>query len=330
MHAGHFDEVGFEDLDDIICIAGSHTKYRQVKTKEDGTRHSISTICTPEIKGKPETSIIGRLFCGKPIAGSCSFCLLLNETPNGNLRAFKILRSGTRGPIPDQCKDDLRERLEGMPLPNGTTPGWCIDRFEVLVESRTIDEVEAIILRRLVEPVAKVLGSEPLPSELEDILVRLGHLVRREAQAVTPQRWKSDKFETFLRKEIARATGHQPDGSITPLPSLSKKLAPARVPDDEAIAQTEAMLSYRRRYRSAIGDERATFNTLNDHVFATCMDISARRRAGLIADGPPAYAATIQAVKHIEIAGATIPMPDKLAALSDVTARCRNRYSDDS
>ena len=49
-----------------------------------------------------------------------------------------------------------------------------------------------------------------------------------------------------------------------------------------------------------------------------------------IPDGPAAYAETIQVIKRMDMSGAAIPMPDRLAALADVTARCQNRYSDDS
>jgi hypothetical protein len=330
MHDGKFEEVGFEDLDDIVCVLGPNVTYRQVKTIEDGSRHSIYTVCNPKIKGKPETSILGRLFSGKPITQFSDFCLLLNETPGKDLAAFRATRGCPRGEIPQNSRDHIARRLKGLLLPDNVEIDWCIDKFEILVESRTIEEVEAIICRQLVEPVTKVLGSQPLPSELDDILIHLGRLVAREAQAVKPRRWSATQFDQSLRKEVARVTGRRQDGSIAPLPSLSEKLACAGVPDDEAIAQTEALLDYRRRYRSAIGQERAMLNTLNDHVFSVCVDVSAQRRAGLIPEGPKAYAATIQGIRHIEILGMRIAMPEKIAALSDVTARCQNRYSDDS
>lgn len=331
MHEGSFEEVGFEDIDDIICTIGGHTTYRQVKTKEDGTRHSISTICMPEKKQQPQTSILGRLFLNKPLTDGARFSLILNETPTADLGAFKIERGDVRGPVREKHCRDIANRLKNLTLPDGITIEWCIGRFEVLIEPRTIEDVEAKILNRLVEPVTKLLGAPPLYSELVDILIGLSVLVARDAWAPTPHRWNTVLFAARLQETVTRFTGIRSDGSVEPLPSLADKLRPAGIPIQEAQAQTETMLRYRRRYRSAIGQEREYFDTLNDHVYAVCTQISADRRAGKFVDPRTAYAATIKEVSMLQPMGTrSIPLPDKLAALSDVTARCQNRYSDES
>lgn len=331
MHEGSFDEVGFEDLDDIICTVDGNTTYRQVKTKEDGTRHSIATICTPEKKGKPETSILGRLFSNKPLTEATRFSLLLNETPTPDLGAFETERGDVRGAVPDQHCRDIADRLSALALPNGITIDWCVARLEVLLEPRTIEDVEAKLLTRLNEPVTKLLGALPLHSELVEILIGLSFLVARDARARNPKRWGAALFAEKLQETVTRSTGTRSDGSVEPLPTLAEKLRPAGIPIQEAQAQTEAMLRYRRRYRSAIGQQRDYFDTLNDHVYAVCTQKSAERRAGKFEGPVGAYAATIEAVSQLQPKEVkAIPLPDKLAALSDVTARCQNRYSDDS
>ena len=331
MHNGLFDEVGFEELDDITCTSNNNTTYRQVKTKEDGARHSISTICSPEIKKYPETSILGRLFSNKPVTQGSRFCLVLNETPTRDLAAFRIERGASRGQISNRYCDDIAKRLKELPLPDGLTIWWYIDRFEVFVESRTIEDVERALLSRLAEPVAKLLGMKPLFSELDDVLIRLSTLVARDARSFRPRRWTASFFAERLQEAVTRVTGRRPDGSVEPLQPLADKLRPASIPPDEAQAQVEAMLGYRRRYRSAVGQEREMLDAISDNVFAVCAHISAQRRSGAIADGPPAYSATINAINNLQFPNlGYISFSEKLAALSDVTARCRNRYSDAS
>ena len=331
MHQGSYDEIGFEDLDDIICTLADNTVYRQVKTKEDGTRHSIATVCAPERKLRPETSILGRLFTNKPVTDGTRFSLVLNETPYSDLGAFQIERGDTRVAVPGKTCKDIVDRLDGLTLPDGITIEWCVSRFYVLTESRTIEEVEAKLLGLLNEPVAKLLGAPALYAELVDILVRLSVLVERDARARVARRWSSSAFKAKLQDAVTRSTGRRSDGSTEPLPSLSDKLRPVGITTQEAQAQTEAMLRYRRQYRSAIGHEREHFDSLNDHVYAVCTQITAERRAGKFSGPAEAYAATIDAVTRLQPAGLTsVSLPDKFAALSDVTARCQNRYADDS
>lgn len=328
---GAFDAVGFEDLDDIVCAVNGHSTYRQVKTKEDGTRHSVATMCRPEIKDRIETSSLGRLFSGKPLTEGTRFCLLLNETPTPDLGEFSTGRNVIRGAVSEGVRRGVAERLKDLALPEGMTISWCVDRFEVLVEARTIEQVEDAAIRRLKMPVIRVLSQQPLLEELEEVLSRLVGLVSRDARAPLPRRWSGDFFATQLEEAVMRVTGRRPDGGIEPLLSMASKLAPAGVPAEEADAQRDVLLDYRRRYRSSVGGERAVFDSLNDHVFAVCTEISAERRARIIDEGPAAYAATVQAVAGLELSRPDVmSFSDKLAALSDVTARCQNRYSDAS
>jgi hypothetical protein len=329
MHDGMFDEVGFEELDDITCARGDDTIFRQVKTKEDSTRYSISSVCTPEIRKYAETSILGRLFSDKPITGKSKFCLLLNETPTADLATFRAERGESSCSAPDKYRNDIARRLKDLPVPGGFTISWFIDRFEIMVEPRAIEDVEAVLLTRLAGPVATMLGTQPLFSELEDVLIRLSTQVSRDARAFQPMRWTAASFAEKLQIAVTRATGQRPDGTSAPLPSLAEKLAPAGLTVEEVDGQREAMLAYRRRYRSAVGQERALMNEISDNVFAVCAYISAQRRSGQIADGPVAYAATLDALVNFGSSRiGMISQFEKMAALADITARCRNRYSD--
>ncbi|WP_083418634.1 dsDNA nuclease domain-containing protein [Pseudofrankia sp. BMG5.36] len=329
MHAGAFDEVSFEALDDIVCVSGDHAVYRQVKTKEDSTRHSVATVCQPEIKDRADTSILGRLFTGKRLTENTRFCLLLNETPLSDLNDFRVDRqAGWPQTTEVECAD-LARRLTNLELPEGVTLSWYIARFHVMVEARTIDQVEAVLIRRLNTAVSDILGQRPLQQELEDILRCLADEVSRDAAAVAVRAWNSADFAAKLSDAVAWVTGRRPDGGTDPLPTLASKLGKASIPPEEAQRHTDMLLRYRRRYRSAVGDERLQLDHLNDHVFALCSDIAARRRAGEIAEGAASYAATMQAVGALQIPSAPrFSLLDKVASLHDVTARCQNRYAD--
>jgi hypothetical protein len=327
LTTGLFDEVRFEDDDDIVCVSGGHSTFRQVKTKEDTTRHSVATVCRPEIKDQPESSILGRLFSGKTLTDKSRFCLVLNETPVADLNAFRIERGQVRGTVADEHCRAIREKLIALALPKNMQLSWFVDRFEVIVDARTIDQVEREILTRLGKPVTETLGQEPLIRELEEVLVRLMTLIARDAEAVVAKAWDAAVFVDALAAATVAATGRRPDGTTEPLQTLVSKLVPAGLAREEVTAQHDLMLSYRRRYRSAVGSERAGFDSLNDHVFAICTEISALRRAGEIGEGAPAYAETVKAINvRPLVPSRDVSAADRLAALTDVTARCENRY----
>jgi len=331
MHDGLYDSVGFEGLDDIVCVSGQHATFRQVKTQEDGSRHSIASVCRPEIKDRVETSVLGRLFSGKPLSDGTRFCLVLNETPQPDLGAFKIERGDARSTVSTENCQAIITRLEKLPVAKGATVAWYVERFEVLVEARTIDQVEDAILRRLAKPVAALLGQAPLHPELEDVLFRLGAIMARDARTVQARSWDCGSFAAELDRLITAATGRRRDGTDAPLEDLIGKLGRAGVPAAEAEEHARAAREFRLRYRSAIGGERQAIDSLYDHVFAICAEVSARRRAGEIAAGPAAYAATVDAVCNRPLVPArTVSQPDRLATLSEITSRCQNRYSDDT
>lgn len=331
LHEGNCDEVGFEDLEDIVRVEASGTVYRQVKTSEGGIRHSVSTICRPEKKDKVGTSILGRLFTKGALQDGDAFCLTVNETPEPGLGAFVSTCLADRGPITPETVADICKRLEALVLPEGITIEWCVGRFYVDVDARTIEQVEATLLKSLEAPVTAVLQCKPLFEDLEEVLFRLIQAVTRSAAEKVSRRWDRDAMTKHVIAAVGFVAGRTSNGEPIPLQRLEQKLGDAGVPLPEARAQVDALLAYRSRFRSALGLKRIAYIELNDHVHAICSQTSARRRAGQVAPGAAAYAATVDAVTAGDLTLATIQLSiaERLAALSDVTARCVNRYVDE-
>jgi hypothetical protein len=87
----------------------------------------------------------------------------------------------------------------------------------------------------------------------------------------------------------------------------------------------------RRRRRASIGTRRQQLDDLADDVHALCTVTMAERRSGLIPPGSDAYQATVLKVAQMsQVADRTYNLVDALATLSDITARCLNRYVDAS
>ncbi|WP_181138700.1 dsDNA nuclease domain-containing protein [Streptomyces sp. Ru73] len=336
MLDGHWTEVSWEDLEDVLCYTADAPSYRQVKTVEGAKRHSIADICKPDPAKKTEnrtaaTSYLGKLFGGKPLPEGTRFTLIVNETPQRDLFQFVCERGGTRGPISAEDRERIVEKLDGLSLPDGRDVGWCVDRLDVLVTARSCDQVEDEARRRLVPLITTYLGQDPLAQEVDNVLLGLHGYIARRATEPEPRRHTADEFRCILGKTILQVTGQRPDGSTEPLMTLQAKLRPAGVPNAEAERQHQAMLAFRQTQRRSLGSERQRLAELSDKVYAICQLTSMQRRGGLIEAGEPAYRATMLAVSQMrEVVSGTVDLSQALAALSDITARCQNRYEDAS
>lgn len=331
MLDGQWTAVSWEDLEDILCHRDDAPVYRQVKTIEEaGVRHSVASICRPEPKKLADTSYLGKLFLGKPLPDGTRFTFIINETPSKDLHEFVAERDQRRGPVSAAVRDDVIRRLDGLNLPDGRDVGWCVDRLDVLVEARTIEQVERDALQRLVPFVRSCLGQEPLYQEVDDVMTWLiSKHISRPAREPRPRRFSVEDFRAALEDSVRKVTGRRQDGSTELLMSLQEKLRPAGVPETEAEGQHEAMLAFRRRRRSSIGARRQQFDDLADKINSICTVTMAKRRGGLLEAGQPAYLATITAVSEMrEVADGQVSLTDALAALCDITARCQNRYAD--
>ncbi|MEV4033662.1 dsDNA nuclease domain-containing protein [Streptomyces umbrinus] len=151
MLDGQWTSVSWEDLEDTLCYRDDEPNYRQVKTIEEaGTRHSVASICRPETAQKmAKTSYLGKLFLDKPLPEGTRFTLVINEMPQRDLHEFAVERDQPRGPVSDSTRNDVIARLDGLQPPDGRDIGWCVDRLDVLVAGRTIEDVEREALHRL-------------------------------------------------------------------------------------------------------------------------------------------------------------------------------------
>lgn len=331
-----YSKVCFEDVEDIVCfgIAGDRVIYRQVKTIEGGGRQSTATVTRPDKpkkRGQPnrvETSILGKLFSEKPDIGLTErFTLVLNEEPLPGLQGFCCDRTTEPTPAAEN-KTEIIDKLDKLALRDGCTIEKCVDALEVIVEGRTIEEVQNKLVDKLHARVFGHLGIEPFHTDLKEILERLLAVVARDARAVESKAWTADEFNKLLEGIITQATGRRADGGEVPLPALAHKLSAAGLTEPEIDAQNQRWLRYRQEYRSAVGMKLQELDKLSDEVHAVTVQINARRRAGGIADGPEAYAATIEAMGALSARLGTTPTLT-LQTLSDVTSRCQNRYRDE-
>lgn len=331
-----YSKVCFEDVEDIVCfgIAGDRVSYRQVKTIEGGGRQSTATVTRPDKSTKPgqpkrlETSILGKLFNAKPDIGLIErFTLVLNEEPLPGLQGFCCDRTTEPTPTAEN-KTELIDKLDKLALRDGCTIEKCVDALEVIVEGRTIEEVQNKLVDKLHARVLGHLGIEPFHADLKEILERLLAVVARDARAVESKAWTANEFNKLLEGIITQATGRRADGGEVPLPALAHKLSAAGLTEPEIDAQNQSWLRYRQEHRSAVGTKLQELDKVSDEVHAVTVQINARRRAGGIGDGPEAYAATIEAMGTLSARLGTTPTLT-LQTLSDVTSRCQNRYRDE-
>ncbi|MGP3636381.1 dsDNA nuclease domain-containing protein [Streptomyces sp. 24-1644] len=331
MLDGQWTSVSWEDLEDVLCFRAGEPNYRQVKTIEEaGIRHSVASVCKAETAQKTvETSYLGKLFLGKPLPEGTRFTLVINEMPQRDLHEFAVERGHPRGPVSESTRSAVITRLNGLQFPDGRDIAWCVDRLDVLVAGRTIEDVEREALHRLAPHVAKLLGIGATYEELEEVMVWLMKVIERSARALRPQDFSLEDFQTIMEASVLKATGRRRDGSTEPLMTLREKLRPAEVSEADADALHDAMLAFRRRRRDSIGARRQQLDDLADDVHSLCTVTMVERRSGLIAPGPDAYQATVLKIASMpQVTDRTHNLTDALATLSDITARCLNRYAD--
>ncbi|MGX1913659.1 dsDNA nuclease domain-containing protein [Streptomyces phaeochromogenes] len=336
MLDGRWTEVSWEDLEDILCLRGDAPAYRQVKTVEGSSKsHSIADVCRADQSRKPEnrtaaSSYLGKLFLDKPLPDGARFTLIVNEPPAADLYQFVCHREERPQPITGVNRDKIVEKLASLQLPDGRDAAWCVDRLDVLVAPRTADQVENEAFWRLYPLVRDYLGQDPMVPEVDNVLKQLVSVhIGRSAAGRAPRRHTADDFRQVLEDCIRKNTGQRSDGSTERLMTLTQKLQPAGVTEAEAERQHESLLEFRQARRRSVGLGRQRFDKLSDKVFAICQVTSARRRGGLVEAGSPAYMATVQAILAMpEVESGEVEISDALAVLSDITARCQNRYDD--
>lgn len=324
--------VSWEDEEDVQCVAPSGPIYKQVKTQEGPqTRFSIAEICRPEKEKNPHTSILGKLFSGKRLPEGTRFSLVVNETPQANLFCFVSANDNHDRSHLDEHKSDIVKRLTGLSVPDDRDVAWCVDRFELEVKPRSIDDIEAEALRRLQSHATEIIGTAPLVMELENTLIAILTCISRSAQASQVTAWTPDEFHEQLSACIANVIGINRDGGLAPLMPLRDKLSPAGLSEEESNRIAESMTRFRRVYRSSVGLMRERLNDLSDDIYAICVDVMAKRRCGKISPGADSYHATLHGIAQLpQVLSGEVPLRHAHALLSDITARCQNRYADAS
>ncbi|WP_217196713.1 hypothetical protein [Streptomyces buecherae] len=131
----------------------------------------------------------------------------------------------------------------------------------MVVEARTIDQVEAEAMTRLAPLVEACLGEKPLYEEVEEVMIWLiSRYIARSALELRPRTFTADDFGRALDDSVRRATGRRRDGSTELLMKLKFKLRAAEIPEPEAETQHDAMLAYRRTYRASVGTRRRAYD----------------------------------------------------------------------
>ncbi|WP_331272685.1 dsDNA nuclease domain-containing protein [Motilibacter deserti] len=327
--AGTYHSVGWESDEDIHCSDERGSIYRQVKTLEGpGSRHSIASVCRPEVGGNPATSILGRLFSGKRLTIGDRFDLVLNETPLRDLYAFSPEKLA-EAPVPQRAIKDVCERLQGLRLPDGFSVAGCLRGFRVIVSSRSIEDLERQAAQRIAPQVEQVTSTGVLLAEVEEVIAQLLEAVARSARASKVEHHNRESFLALLVKVANRVCGDGRAIAAVPQPTLEEKLRPVKLPDAEIRAAQAQLRSFRSARRDAVGERRREFDEIADEVYAACALVMAARRAGRIQDPQTAYLETLKAVTAA--GSAQFPAAGNRllqGALHDVTARCVNRYAD--
>jgi hypothetical protein len=330
MVQGSWDSVVPEGEEDVSCRRESPplTKHVQVKTVEEATQMwSEARLCQPDQAGRPETSILGRLFSGKELPDETMLVIATNEGMNVALRPLRV---GGADQNRANVVSSLESRLAGLTPDGGRTLRWCLERLEIEECEGTADWLEAQVLRELHRACAG-FGLHLLPEELERLLDILLGVIQRAARAEPPQILTRDEFEGLLRREAAGITSqtaaiHGPEGE-----RLSDKLRVAGFAEEEILGVEQMRMRFSRERRTSVADRRVTLDELADEIAMGCLQMKALRETGQLQPGLPAFHATVQEVQRLHGAGSWAQRGVSLAlaygALHDITGRCQNRYA---
>jgi hypothetical protein len=328
MLDGEWDEVLPEGEEDVTCNRFTPPLHRQVQVKtleNPPALWSPARLCNPEIRDRPDTSILGRLFTNKELTDETTLVLVLNEGVNQQLLPLKVGQTLDRSGI----EAELTRRLNGLLPSGGRTVVWCVQRLEIEELEATAEGVEGRIFRSLSNTCQR-MGQALLPDEIEQLLSDLMQAVQAAARALEPIALARTEFEMMLRRragELIRST-NESQGDLAP--TLDQKLRRAQLNDEQVERCQRMRATFNRRRRSAIGYMAAALDDLANEVFMACSATAAKRHAGQIVPGAELYAETVSAVSDVHRIGEwstrQIALADAYGALHDITARCQHRY----
>jgi hypothetical protein len=330
MVLGEWDRVTPESDEDVVLerADAGDSHFIQVKTVEHPSQLlSPASVCRPEVAGRPDTSILGRLISGKSFPENARLILATNERVNPELRPITTDSQLDRSHV----ESDLGSRLSGL-QPVNRNLAWCIERTYVEECENSADGLEAQVLM-LAASVASARGFPLLASELDVLLSRLiGWLQARSRDrdiSAIEQVEMQGVFDGWL-SDIVSNTGLS---IASPNQALRPKLEAAGLSSEEIRKCEEMRFRFSRQRRSAVGEERASLDGVADEIAMACLGIKAERSAGTLAAGLPSVHKTLQKVSELhasrdwETDG--VPLATAYGVLHDVTGRCQNRYVDD-
>jgi hypothetical protein len=327
MVAGLLATVTCDGDEDVTCAddAGS-PEYCQVKTVEfPSGPWTVANVCEPERAPDRATSILGRLFVGKPLPESATFRLVGNMPLHPHLRPFVPGSALDRSAV----STTIAGRLGSLALSDGRTVGWCLDRLTIEQVGGDADALEAMVLRELGGMTLR-LSIGLLQNELESLLEGLVAVVQQGARSSDAAPIARDSFIDEVRDRANRARGATADAAGPEAPTLAAKLAAAGLSPEQIAAMKHTHLEFSRTYRSALPDQVRRLDNMVERIRMACVQLTLRRREGLLAPGAAMFAATDSAVRDLHAAdgwdGQGIPLVLAYGAMHDVTARCQHRY----
>lgn len=323
-----WDEVIIEGEDDITCVRGGPPSERlqvQVKTREDPAQlWSAAQLCYPDKNGRPETSILGRLFNDKPLTDDTRFLLVLNEGIVPPLVPLRERDSERRR----SAEDALIARLQNLTVPGAPDIDWCVGRLQLARQPVSLADLEDRNFRRL-GFLCKTIGKQLLPDEVEQVLGAMMGLVeaRGRSQQVRPIT-KAEVQEVLAAEADVAAdrVGAALQGNQTP---LIEKLAAVNIVGEEADRVLQLRHRFARSMRSAVGRELQEYRQLLDDIFSECHTLRVRANEGTIPRGAALHRQSIEAAKAVVhgFGSATVARPSQaLGAMYEITGRCQHRF----
>lgn len=336
---GVLDSVEVEGEEDVTCVRRGSSpcqRYEQVKTIEDPSQlWSIAKLTVGEKgeggKRRPDRSILGKLFIGKRLHDEVEFMLVLNEEVNDDLRVLTKRPEARDATSLAKCTDEIARRLDGLPLPEGFTLQWCAKHLIVDVRSRTIEDLEANVLKRLGNSVETECKIRPLAGEVETVLSLVMDEIALEARHKIAKAFDQGSVRALLQMAFAkvdRPADFLPPGADSS--RLRSKLAPLDFDTAMVEKQVSMHLQHRTAFRRADAAQRRAVSDLVDEVFTACSVVTARRTSGELTGGRETYEATIDALREMHVSGKYAARGYSLAdlqrAMLDIASRCQHRF----
>ncbi len=328
MLGGGWTHITLDGIEDVTCedSADGSKHYVQVKTDEHPSGPwTVARLSGPQRPGDPGTSILGRLFGGKPLPDATTFRLQLNAPVAPELECFEV------GSVVDRSSttDSLSRRLTGIPLEDHRSIPWCLERLTLELVAADADGLEAILIREL--GIALMGRRLPLlPQEMELVLEGVVAFVQGRSRPLSVLPVTRAEFESELDRRANDAMRGTATAQGPRAPTLGEKLEAAGLDAAQIAPLHDRHFAFTREYRSALPDRVALLDELVERIRMRCVALSLQLREGAIQPGAEMFSQTEAVVREAWEAGGFerrgIGILLAYGALHDITARCQHRY----